>query len=231
MSFISALAKRSFSSAQFRKPVIALMSGSTREGSVNTQLIHAAETVAKGLGAETKVLDLGNYDMPVYNQDLEAASGLPKAAQQLKAELESADGWIVASPEYNGFITPLLVNSIAWCSRGDPDGEMYATFKGKSAVVLSASPGAMGGMRSLNPNRELLTNLGVSVLPDSVAVGGAFGAFDDEGALVDVGQKAMLEAAVEKLFYQSRDAANREATYEMIDAHLVGEYGEAGVVA
>ncbi|CAJ1954736.1 unnamed protein product [Cylindrotheca closterium] len=228
MSF-SAIAKRSFSSAQFRKPVIALMSGSTREGSVNTQLIYAAEIVAKGLGAETKVLDLGNYDMPVYNQDFEATSGLPKAAQQLKAELESADGWIVASPEYNGFVTPLLVNALTWCSRGDPDGEMYATFKGKSAVVLSASPGAMGGMRSLNPNRELLTNLGVSVLPDSVAVGGAFGAFDDSGTLSNDKQKAMLQAAVEKLYYQGRDVANREATCNMIKTHLVGQYGEAGV--
>jgi len=142
--------------------------------------------------------------MPIYNQDFEASSGIPDAVQQLKADLQSADGWIVASPEYNGFSTPLLLNAVTWCSRGDPDGEMYATFKGKSAVVLSASPGAMGGMRSLNPNRQLLTNLGVSVLPDSVAVGGAFGAFDDSGALTNEGQNAMLQGAVEKLFYQTQ---------------------------
>lgn len=228
MSF-SALAKRSFSS-QFRAPVIALMSGSAREGSVNTKLIHAAESVAKNLGAGTKMIDLGAYDMPLYHQDLESSAGIPDGAQQLKADLEGADGWILASPEYNGFVTPLLLNAVTWCSRGDPDGEMYATFKGKSAIVLSASPGAMGGMRSLNPNRELLTNLGVHVLPDSVAVGGAFGAFDEEsGALTNDRQQAMLQGAVEKLFYQTRDAANREATCKMIEAHLVGEYGAAGV--
>mmetsp|Transcript_27599 Transcript_27599/g.67134 ORF Transcript_27599/g.67134 Transcript_27599/m.67134 type:complete len:183 (+) Transcript_27599:227-775(+) len=155
--------------------------------------------------------------MPIYNQDFEASSGIPDAVQQLKADLQMLmHGWIVASPEYNGFSTPLLLNAVTWCSRGDPDGEMYATFKGKSAVVLSASPGAMGGMRSLNPNRQLLPNLGVSVLPDSVAVGGAFGSFDGSGALANEGQKAMLQGAVEKLFYQTRDAANREATCEMI---------------
>ena len=205
------------------------MSGSARQGSVNTKLIHAAEDIAKGLGAETKVIDLGGYDMPIYHQDVEASSGIPDAVQQLKADLDSADGLIVASPEYNGFVTPLLLNAITWCSRGDPDGQMYATFQGKSAVVLSASPGAMGGMRSLNPNRQLLTNLGVNVLPDSVAVGGAFKAFDDSGSLANEQQNAMLQGAVEKLFYQTRDVANREATCELIKAQLVGEYGAAGV--
>ena len=107
------------------------MIGSTREGSVNTKLIHAAETVAKRLGAQTKVLDLGGYDMPIYHQDLEATSGIPEAAQQLKAELSNADGWIVASAEYNGSITPLLVNAIAWCSRGDPDGRNVRHIQGQ----------------------------------------------------------------------------------------------------
>lgn len=228
MSFIT-IAKRAFSTTPFRKPVIALMSGSARKGSVNTKLIHAAEKFAKSMGAETKIIDLGVYDMPIYHQDLEASSGIPSAVKELKANLQNADGWIVASPEYNGFVTPLLLNAITWCSRGDPDGKMYATFQGKSAIVLSASPGAMGGMRSLNPNRQLLTNLGVNVLPDSVAVGGAFKAFDENGALVNEGQMKMLQGAVEKLYYQTRDVANREATCDLIKAQLVGEYGAAGV--
>lgn len=209
-----------------RAPRIALLSGSIREGSFNTKLINAAERVAEKLGAETRIVDLANYNLPLYNQDVEAATGLPEAALQLKEELGSTDAWIISSPEYNGFPTPILINALTWCSRGDdPSGPMYATFAGKSAVVLSASPGAMGGMRSLNPHRQLLNNLGVNVLANSVAVGGAFKAFDDSGDLVDEKHKTMLEGAVSALFYKARDEANREAACAILSKHVVGEYG------
>lgn len=163
------------SSIAFRAPKIALLSGSLRKGSFNTKLIGAAEQVAAKLGAETSVIDLGAYDLPIYNQDDEA-DDYPQAAMDLKAVLgEQADGWVVSSPEYNGWISPLLLNAYTWCSRGDPaGGPMYATFAGKSAVVLSSSPGAMGGLRTLNPHRQLLNNLGVNVLPQSVAIGAAY---------------------------------------------------------
>lgn len=130
------------SSIAFRAPKIALLSGSLRKGSFNTKLIGAAEQVAAKLGAETSVIDLGAYDLPIYNQDDEA-DDYPQAAMDLKAVLgEQADGWVVSSPEYNGWISPLLLNAYTWCSRGDPaGGPMYATFAGKSAVVLSSSPG------------------------------------------------------------------------------------------
>jgi len=144
----------------------------------------------------------------------------------LKAVLGETDGWIISSPEYNGFISPLLLNAYTWCSRGDK-GTMYATFAEKSATVLAASPGAMGGLRTLNPHRELLTNLGVTVLPQSVAIGAAYKAFNaEDGNLVDPRQQSMLQGAVEALFYQARDHANREATCALVkDAMLAGEYG------
>jgi len=118
---------------------------------------------------------------------------------------------------------------------------MYATFRDKCAVVLSASPGAMGGMRALNPNRQLLMNLGVNVLPSSVAVGGAYNnAFDEEtGELTNERQKTMLDGAVRSLFYLARDAANREAACEILKEHMatksseavVGEYGAVSVAS
>lgn len=216
--------------ARFRAPVIAVFSGSSREGSVNTRLAKTAEKAADSLGAITKFLDLGSYDLPLYSEDVESSDGLPSGAMELKSELAGSDGWIVACPEYNGFITPLLLNAVTWCSRGDPAGEMYATFKGKFAIVISASPGAMGGMRSLNPCRQLLQNLGVNVLPVSVAVGGAFKAFDEStGDLINEKQKAMLDSAVNSLFFLARDEANRDASCQLIEAHLVGQYGSVDV--
>mmetsp|Transcript_6302 Transcript_6302/g.9604 ORF Transcript_6302/g.9604 Transcript_6302/m.9604 type:complete len:221 (+) Transcript_6302:66-728(+) len=215
-------------SSSLRAPVIALFSGSSRVGSFNTQLTKAAEKIALGLGADTKVLDLASYNLPLYNQDTEGGDGIPQEVLHLKQDLASADGWIVASPEYNGFVTPLFLNAITWASRGDAPGEMYATFANKCAVVLSASPGAMGGLRAHNPNHQLLTNLGVNVLPHSVAVGGAFKAFDENtGELVDEKMAGMLNGAVSSLFYLTRDVANREATCKIIQEHIkpVGEYG------
>ena len=215
----------------FRAPILAVFSGSSRAGSVNTKLAKAAEKMSVDFGATTKFLDLASYDLPLYNQELES-DGMPDAVMRLKEDLGSADGWIVSSPEYNGFVPPLLLNSMTWASRGDPpEAGMYATFQHKSAIVVSASPGAMGGLRSLGPNRELLTNLGVSVLPQSVAIGGAFQAFEEEtGDLVDDKQKAMLSGAVHALFLATRDTANRSATCDMIaNLEQVGEYGSINV--
>ena len=113
--------------------------GSVRDGSYNTKLVNAAEKVARSMGAETTTVNLATYGLPIYNQDDETRTGMPPSAVQLKSTLANHDGWIVASPEYNGFPSPLLINAYTWCSRGDE--EMYATFKGKTAVVMSASPG------------------------------------------------------------------------------------------
>ena len=190
--------------SKLRNPRIALLSGSTRVGSFNTHLIVAAEQVAQAAGAETNVISLQDFPLPVYNQDDEAVSGLPQAAKDLKEALGKADAWVVASPEYNGFPSPLLLNAYTWCSRGD-DETMYTTLRGKTACLLSASPGGLGGMRNHNPHRQILTNLGVHVLPDAVAIGGAFKAFDESGRLVDDKQQSMLETAIQALFLNSRE--------------------------
>lgn len=214
----------------FRCPRIVVFSGSSRDGSINTKLAKAAAAVATRLGADTTILDIGSYNLPLYGQDDEAKNGLPQGAVDLKSKLAGADGWIVTSPEYNGFVPPLIVNAYTWCSRGDPAGQMYDTYSGKNAVIMSASPGALGGMRSINPHRDLLQNMGVTVLPTSVAVGGAFKAFDEEtGELVSEKQQQMLESAVCSLFRVARDDANREATCKLVRSHMVGEYGTVNI--
>jgi NAD(P)H-dependent FMN reductase len=223
---------RRMSSTELREPVIALFSGSARKDSFNTKLAEsAAQLLASSkYGAATKLLDLSSYELPLYDQDLEA-DGMPSGVMALKEDLSSADGWVYCSPEYNGSMTPLFVNAMTWASRGDPDGKMYATFQDKFAIVLSASPGAMGGMRSINPNRQLLMNLGVNVLPQSVAIGGAFKAFDESGNLKDKKHVSMLDKACGDLFFLTRNEANKSAACKIIETHLatVGAYGAVDV--
>ena len=220
------------SSIVIRAPKIALVSGSLRQGSFNTQLIAAAQSVLDTLGAETHHVSLQDYDnLPLYSQDLEAAQGMPAAAVALKQALGTADAWVVSSPEYNGFPTPLLLNAYTWCSRGDADGDMYATFRNKTALVTGASPGAMGGLRAIAPHRQFLQNLGVHVTSHTVAIGKAFHAFatNEEGQTIlsDEKQRDSLHAALEALYYKARDEANRDAACDLIQAHWrnAGEYG------
>lgn len=214
------------SSITLRAPKIALLSGSIREGSFNTKLLFAAKNAIERIaesssGVDAKVLDLKDYSLPVYNEGLED-DGIPEAAQKLKAALGESDGFIIASPEFNGWPTPLLLNTYTWCSRFDPkDAPMYASFTGKSAIVLAASPGPLGGMRSLDPHRQYLSNLGVNVLPKSVGIGAAFRAFDDDhNNLVDPKQQGMLDAAVQALFIQARSDANFESLGQLVRGHI-----------
>jgi len=126
-------------------------------------------------------------------------------------------------------VTPLFLNAMTWASRGDPAGEMYATFKAKTACVVATSPGGLGGLRSLSAYRDLLTNLGTTVIPQSVAVGSAFKAFDDYGSLTDEKSHGMLATAVGQLVHLARVEANREVACEILDklkqTQAVGEYG------
>lgn len=215
--------------ADLREPKIGLISGSSRVGSFNQKLVKFAGKIAEAKGATVEFIPLdGDHELPIYSQDIEAA-GFPEAAVKLKAKLAAMDAWIVAGPEYNGFATPLFINSVAWASRGDPDGEMYATFKGKLAAVVATSPGGLGGMRSLGPYKELLTNLGVTCLPMSVAVGGAFNAFAEDGSLLEDRFVGMLDGAVGQLVHLARGEANRDVACGILTAlkkaSAAGEYG------
>jgi NAD(P)H-dependent FMN reductase len=104
------------------------------------------------------------------------------------------DAWLIAAPEYNSSITGVLKNTIDWVSRSDDDDTApLMAFKGKVVSLMSASPGALGGLRGLVHVRSILGNLGCIVLPGQVAVMHAQKAFAD-GALVDERQQARVVA-------------------------------------
>lgn len=180
-------------------PRILVFAGSTRAGSYNKRLARQAAESIERAGGRPTFIDLRDHPMPLYDGDLEAEQGLPENALVLRRGLAEHDGLLIASPEYNGFLTPLLKNTIDWLSRPHQGESGLALFAGKLAAVVSASPGGLGGLRSLTLTRQLLTNIGVTVLPDQLAVARAAEAFDDRGRLVDAGQQQSLDALCQRL--------------------------------
>lgn len=160
---------------------ILALSGSVRTFSLNTQLLGVAVKAVEQAGGTVTVLDLRDYELPFYDGDLEAEEGIPQAAVDLKALFAAHDGLLLACPEYNGSLTPLLKNTIDWLSRAAENEAPLAAFDGKVAGLIAASPGALGGLRGLRHVREILAGIRVHVIPDQVAVGGANKVLSDDG--------------------------------------------------
>jgi len=180
---------------------ILAFAGSTRLESFNKKLVKIAAEGVKTAKAEATFIDLLDYPMPLYNQDLEAQEGLPDSVLQFKALLKSHQGFLIACPEYNGSITPLLKNAIDWASRPEP-GEAplsLSCFKGKVAALLATSPGGLGGLRGLVHVRAILEGIGVMVIPEQKAISGAYQAFDEQGNLKDEEQVQAVQAIAQTL--------------------------------
>lgn len=173
--------------------------GSTRRRSLNKKLVHEAARIARAAGAEVTEIDLRDLPMPLYDGDLEADAGVPAAAARLRDAMRDHDGFLLACPEYNSSITAVLKNAIDWVSRPAAGEPSMVAFKGKVATLLSASPGALGGLRGLVHVRAILGNVGVLVLPTQVAVSKAHEAFAEDGSLGDDRAAGRLAAAVREL--------------------------------
>ena len=155
--------------------------GSTRRDSLNRKLIQAATAIAQKAGAEVTLLDLNEYPMPLYNGDLEAKEGLPESALRLKSVFKAHDALMIASPEYNSSVPPTLKNTLDWVSREWQGESGSLPYQNKLAAIMSASPGALGGMRMLPHLRQILNTLGVMVLPGQFSLAHADQAFDETG--------------------------------------------------
>lgn len=174
---------------------ILAFAGSLREASFNDKLVRIASAAARKAGAEVTYIRLRDYPMPLFDQEIEDASGVPETAQKLKALMIDHDGFLIACPEYNSSITGVLKNAVDWASRkeeSDPPGSLHA-FRGKVVTLMSASPGSLGGLRGLVHVRSIFGNLGSIVLPDQVAVSSADSAFNDDGSLKDKKQHQQIE--------------------------------------
>ncbi len=174
-------------------PKILAFAGSTRTDSFNKKLVKIAEEGAKAAGAQVTYLDLRDLPMPLYDGDLEIKEGIPPNAQKFKELLLAHQGLLISSPEYNSSISGVLKNAIDWASRALPGEVPLACFTNKVAGLLSASPGALGGLRALVHVRSILGNIKVLVLPDQIAVPKADQAFNTDGSLKDAKQHSAVQ--------------------------------------
>ena len=172
---------------------ILAFAGSTRRDSWNKKLLHIAIQGARSAGAQVTLIDLKDFPLPLYDGDLEATAGVPENALKLKELFKSHQGLLLACPEYNSSITAVLKNTLDWVSRPVPDEPPLAAFKGKVVTLISASPGALGGLRGLVHVRAILGNIGCIVLPDQQAVSKASEAFNDTGGLKDEAMQKRIE--------------------------------------
>ena len=179
------------------------ISGSARTGSLNSRLLAAAAASAQARDAQVDTIDLRSLALPLYDADLEKSSGVPDGARRLRDALLAADGVLLATPEYNGFPTPLLVNSFDWLSRLQAEAAApagLAATAGKPLGIVSASPGLLGGLRSLNFTRQYLSMaIAMMPVPQQFALSKAHEAFDEAGALKDPKHQAALDAVVASL--------------------------------
>jgi chromate reductase len=174
-------------------PRILAFAGSLRKESYNKKLAQIAAAGARRAGAEVTYIDLKDYPLPIFDEDLEKASGLPENGRKLKTLFLEHDGILLAAPEYNSSITAVLKNTIDWVSRPVQGEPPLACFAGKVATLMSASPGGLGGLRGLVHVRAILGNINVIVLPDQLAIARAFETFADDGSLKDPKQQAGVE--------------------------------------
>ena len=186
---------------------ILIFAGSTRRASFNRQLAHAAAQLARASRADVTLLELADLDVPMYNADVEA-NGTPPDVIKLKQMMFDHPAWIICSPEYNGSYTALLKNTIDWASspvKSDPawqDG--FKPFAGKVVGLLSASPGAMGGLRSQSHLTPLLLNLQCWVAPKAFALGRATEAFDAAGNLTSEAHVKQVQAVIDQVLHASQ---------------------------
>ena len=165
---------------------------SLREGSMNDRLASLAASVAQQKGATVERATMSQFECPAYDLDGELSKGLPPGAQALHDMLNSVDGFMIASPEYNASMPGILKNTIDWVSRFRPQ-----PFNGKQAFLMAASPSMTGGKIGLWALRQPLEHLGARTYPDMFALAQAHRAFDDAGRIADAKLQNWFETTIE----------------------------------
>jgi NAD(P)H-dependent FMN reductase len=168
-----------------------MFAASTNSQSINKKLITLAAKLIRQAGHEAQLCEFGEFDLPLYNADLNQKIGLPENAVAFIHKMHSAQGTIIASPEYNFSIPGTLKNLIDWVSRSNPQA-----WKNQRILLMSASPALVGGNRGLWATRVPLEACGADVFPDMFSLANAYQAFTDEGELKDDALTARLKSTL-----------------------------------
>ncbi|HUX80757.1 MAG TPA: NADPH-dependent FMN reductase [Candidatus Paceibacterota bacterium] len=170
---------------------IVAISGSLRKGSSNTALLRAFQAMAPE-GMHITIADIST--LPLYSEDAEAS--FPPAAQSLKDAIATADGVIIATPEYNRSIPGVLKNAIDWVSR--PYGQN--SFSGKPLLVCGVSVGKIGTAVAQSHLRQIMLYLDALVIGQpELYLGPSAEIFGADGNISDVSVTTLMTRALEAL--------------------------------
>lgn len=170
---------------------ILVFAASLRAESLNARLADLAAATIEREGATVDLASMHDFDVPSYDGDLERDEGLPAGAEELRARLSAADGFVIASPEYNGSMPGVIKNVIDWVSRARPQ-----PFNELQGLLVSASPSMAGGNRGLWALRVPLEHLGARIYPDMFSLAQAHAAFDENGSIADERLRRRLDDTI-----------------------------------
>ena len=154
---------------------VLVLAASLRADSLNKKLAALAGKIAEQHGATVDRASMREFDVPLYDGDVEKAHGIPKGAEEFKRRLLDCDAFIISSPEYNGSMPGVIKNLIDWTSRFRPQ-----PFDGKQGLLMSASPSMSGGNRGLWSLRMPFEHLGARIYPDMFSLAQAHKALVDD---------------------------------------------------
>lgn len=201
---------------------VLVFAASLRADSLNGKLAALAARVAEEAGANVDLASMRDFDVPLYDGDVEAGDGIPPGAQELRRRLVSSDAFIVASPEYNASMPGTVKNLIDWASRFRPQ-----PFDGRHGLLISASPSMAGGNRGLWALRMPLEHLGARIFPDMFSLATAHKAFAD-GDIADPALRARFDKTVQA-FLSLAEAAKNYSCIKRAWVEFLGEPPGTGV--
>ena len=189
---------------------ILVFPGSIRTGAYSGRTADAGARELAAQGALVTRISLADYPMPIVDQDLEKEKGVPDTAVALARQIMAHDGMLIASPEYNASIPPLLKNAIDWVSRVRRDGARpIKPFEGKVVGLCSSSDGNFAGIRGLYHLRAVLMNCGVDVITPQCSVARAADAFAEDGTFREERLRHQMERVVSTLIERAAMLSTR----------------------
>src|SRR5689334_4782669 len=179
---------------------ILVIPGSLRTGSLNAKLAATIALELVAAGVEVTRISLSDFPLPIYDGDLQAKSGVPKNAVNLKRMMGSHHGVLIVTPEYNSSVPALVKNTIDWVSRvQDPHESRGQVFRDRAFAIAAASGGRLGGTRALSALRLILTACHATVVPNQLALSFADEAYDDMERLKHTADIEAMGAMVRQL--------------------------------
>ncbi|MDX8449532.1 NADPH-dependent FMN reductase [Mesorhizobium captivum] len=186
-------------------PRILVFAGSVRSGAFSGKTADAAQKELALQGAEVTRISLGDYPLPIVDEDLQKEKGIPENVMKLGWLIATHDGVLIATPEYNGSLPPLLKNAIDWVSLARHDGaRSFRPLAGKVAGLCSSSKGHFAGIRCINHLRAVLVRCQMEVVTPECSVPEGSNAFDEDGNFRDERLRQSMERLCRTLIETSR---------------------------